>query len=198
MPIGLRNRAASCERPGHAEVDQPRRPAHHDVARLDVEVDDALGGQVVQCRRDVESERQQLLERERAVGVQQLGERRPVEMLEHEVGEPALELGAEPAHDDGVRELREQLGLAGEVAQRVRLARLVGAQDLRHEHRQAVLVPHEHGLVAAPAADPAQDGPPGCELVALLEPPGRARTARGGPRRRRGDGGVAHLIRRPA
>ena len=43
------------ERARDAEVDQPRRRAHHDVARLDVEVDDALGGHVVQRRGDVEA-----------------------------------------------------------------------------------------------------------------------------------------------
>ena len=53
------------ERPGDAEVDQPRRRAHDDVRGLDVEVHPALGRHVVQRRGDVHRERQQLLERQR-------------------------------------------------------------------------------------------------------------------------------------
>src|SRR4051794_609515 len=82
-----------------AEVDQARRAAHDDVARLDVEVDDALVGQVVQRGGHVQAEREQLLERERALLGEQLVERRAVEVLEHELREAALELGAEAADD---------------------------------------------------------------------------------------------------
>ena len=160
-------------------------------------MDDALGREVVQRRGDVQRERQQLLERERPVARQQLVERRPVEVLEHQVREAAVGHGAERAHDDRVREPLEQRRLAREVAQRARVARLVGAQDLGHEHGEPVLVPHEHRLVAAPAADPAQHGAPGRELVALVEAPGRPRPPRL-PGRRGRDRGVGHSSSGPS
>ena len=107
---------------GDAEVDQARRAAHDDVGGLDVEVDDALGREVVQGGGDVQAEREQLLEREGPSRVSELVERRAVEVLEHEVREAAAELGAEAAHDDRVGEAGDELGLALEVAQRGRVA----------------------------------------------------------------------------
>ena len=137
----------------------------------------ALGGEVVQRRGDVQPERQQLLEGERAVRLQQLRERRPLEVLEQEVREAPVRRRAEPAHHDRVGQPGEQVRLVAQVGERRRRARLVGPQHLRHQHGQPVLVPHEQRLVAAPAADPPQQRPPGRQLVALPQAPGRPRTA---------------------
>ena len=87
---------------------------------LDVEVDDALGGEVVQRGGDVQAEREQLLERERAAAGEELVEGRAVEVLEDEVREAAVEDGAEAADDDRVGEPGDELRLALEVAQRGR------------------------------------------------------------------------------
>ena len=57
-------------------------------------------------------ERQQLLEAERAVAVEQRLQRRALEVLEQQVRERAVRRRAEAAHDDGVREPRQQLALA--------------------------------------------------------------------------------------
>ena len=78
------------ERAGDGQVDQAGRAAHDDVARLDVEVHDALAGQVVQGGGDVQPERQDLLERERVAVGEQLVECRSVEVLEHQMGKTAL------------------------------------------------------------------------------------------------------------
>ena len=75
-----------------------------------------------------------------------------------------------------------------ELAQRARVARLVGPQHLRHQHGEPVVVPDEEDLVAPPAAELAQHGAAGRDLVALVEAPGRPRAARALPRRRLGDG----------
>jgi hypothetical protein len=56
-------------RAGKAEVDEPRRDVHDDVARLDVEVHDFLAGQVMENAGDVQRERKELLEGKRAVAL---------------------------------------------------------------------------------------------------------------------------------
>ena len=91
--------------------------------------------------------------------------------------EAPVEDGAEAAHDDGVGERGQQLGLALEVAQRGGIGRAIRAQDLRHEHRQTVLVPDQHRLVAAATADPAQHRASRGKLVAFLQAPRGPRAA---------------------
>ena len=104
MPIGPRTAAACSKRAGDAEVDQPRRGAHDDVARFDVEVHHAFGGEVVQRGGDVQRQRQHLLERERTVARDQLVERRTFQVLEQQVREGAVGHDSEGAHEDRVRE----------------------------------------------------------------------------------------------
>ena len=161
MPIGERTAAASSSVRATLRSISRGGAAHHDVARLDVEVDDALGGQVVQRGRDVQ--------RRAAAPARAPGRPCALRCSSSSVGPSrcsSSRCGKRPsgtapkrAHDDRVREPVEQLRLAREVAQRRSgPRRLVGPQDLGHEHREPVLVPDEQRLVAAPAADPAQHG----------------------------------------
>ena len=56
---------------GHREIDELRRRAHDDVAGLDVEMADAFSPQVVQGGGELETERQQLVDRQGAVDADQ-------------------------------------------------------------------------------------------------------------------------------
>ena len=197
MPIGERSLRRLRERARDAEVDQPRRRAHHDVARLDVEVDDALGGHVVQRRGDVQrraagAARARACRRARSSS-SSVG---PSRCSSTRCGKRPSRTAPKPRTTTGWASARQQFRLALEVAQRGGVGRVIGPQDLRHEHREPVLVPDQHRLVAAAAADPAQHGAPGRELVALLQTPRRPRPAlasHGG-----GAATVESLTRRPA
>ncbi len=167
---------------GDAEVDQPRRRAHHEVLRLDVEVQDVLGGAVVQRRGHVQPEREQLLQADGAVALEQRLQGRALQVLEQQVGEGPVGGGRERAHHHRVPEALQHVALAAEVAQRHRIGGLVGPQHLGDQHGQPVVVPHEEHLVAPPAADAAQHGAAGGDRVALAEPPRGARAGRLLPR----------------
>jgi len=62
------------DRPGDRQVDQPRGRSHDDVARFDVEMDDALCPQVVQGGAQFQTKGQQLVEGQWAVAPQQAGQ----------------------------------------------------------------------------------------------------------------------------
>jgi len=86
--VGAKRAAALCgalDRAGDAEVDQPRRQAHDDVVRLDVEVEPAALRHVLQGAGDVGRQRQQLLQRDRAVATDQPPQRGTVEVLDQQV-----------------------------------------------------------------------------------------------------------------
>ena len=154
-----------------AEVDQSRGCGHDDVARLDVEVDDPLRGQVMQGRADVQRQGQQLLEAQ-SVAADQGGEPRPVDELEHQMRALAVQLRAERAHEHRVREGSQEARLGRQRAQRNRVGDLVGPHDLGDDQGAQVVVPREVGLVA-PAATEQPDGPAaGDDLVVLAEIPG--------------------------
>jgi hypothetical protein len=179
------------DRARDAEVDQPRRGAHHDVLGLDVEVDHPLAGQVVQRGGDVQAERQHLLRGQGAVAEDQVAQRRAFEVLDQQMREAAAGHRVEAAHDRGMREPRQRLRLAFQLPQPDGIGCLVGAQDLCDEHGEPMVVPDEEDLVAAPAAEPAEHRAPGRDGVALDEAPGGARAAGLLPGGRLGDGGIA-------
>ena len=218
MPIGARRRGGLGERAGDGQVDQARRAAHDDVARLDVEVDDALAGEVVQRGGDVQAERQELLERERWPSASSSSSVGPSRCSSTRCGKGPGPLG--PSRDvlapwaitprerpQARRRTRgRRRGGRGARAARLRGAgrparwgpRVIGAQDLGHEHGEAVLVPDEHRLVAAPAADPAQHGAARARARHPRRTPRWVATRPGLlPRRRVRDRGV-HLSLRPA
>ena len=153
MPIGPRSRAAAVEVAGDAQVDQPRRHAHHDVVRLHVEMGHALGAHVVQGRGDVERQRQQLLEGQGAAPLDQPPQGRALEVLDQQVRVRPVEHGAEAAHDHRMGEALERVGLQAKVAQGTLALGPVGAQDLGDDDRVQALVPDEQRLVAAAAAE---------------------------------------------
>ena len=82
----------------------------------------ALGREVVQHRHDVQRERQQLLRGEHAVALDEVPERRSLEVLDQQMRVRRLERDVEAADEDGMREPREDLALAFELAQRVLVA----------------------------------------------------------------------------
>ena len=154
---------------------------------LDVEVDHALGRQVVQRRGDVQRERQQLLERQRrrraSSSSRSVG---PSRCSSSRCGKRPSSTASNPRTTTGCASRASALGLAREVAQRGRVARLVGPQHLGDQHGEPVLVPDEEHLVAAAAAEPAQHGAAGRDLVALARSPRSA--ARGASTAARRDG----------
>ena len=93
-------------------------------------------------------------------------------------------------HPQGLHEHREaeaveDLGLARELVQPLRMLDLVRPQHLRDQHRQPVIVPDEEDLEAPAAADAAQDRPPRGDLVAVAQiPRSAARAARAARRPR--------------
>jgi hypothetical protein len=86
---------------GDAEIDQPRRAGHDDVARLDVEMDHLALRQVVERGAKVEGERHDLLE-DQAEAPDEGGQAGPLDELEHQVRARAVQLGPERAHEQGM------------------------------------------------------------------------------------------------
>ena len=132
----------------------------------------------------MQAERQQLLERQRALAV------RAARRASGRRGARAP--GAGSGRRAPRRSRARATGCASRASSPASRARsrsaagsvgLVGPQDLGHEHREPVLVPDEQRLVAAPAADPAQDRAAGRELVALVQPPRGSRPPGGLPGR---------------
>jgi hypothetical protein len=163
-------RAELDDRARHAQVDQARRAGHDDVARLDVEVDDALAGQVVEHRAEVERERQDLFQ-DQPVAANQRRQPRALDELEHQMRALRRRLGVEGAHEQRVREPGQQAGLGLKDAPRAAIAGLPGPKQLGHNERAQALVPGQPRLVAVAAAEQ-PDGPSaGRDLVALGEPP---------------------------
>jgi hypothetical protein len=108
-------------------------------------------------------------------------------MLDQEMRMRSVEHRVEAAHYHRVREAFDRLGLFAQLAERALVLRLVRSDDLRHHHREEVLVPDEVDLVAPSAAEPLQHRAPRHDLRARLELPARL-----SPLRAVGGGGVAH------
>ena len=107
------------ERACQAQVDHPRRNPHHQVVRLEIEVDPAVGGHVVDRGGNVQAERQRLLERQRTAALDQPAQRRPLEVLDKEVRVGPVHVDAEPAQQDRVSQCFERVRLAAQAAQGV-------------------------------------------------------------------------------
>jgi len=146
-----------------AEVDDPGLPvrADDDVARLEVAMDDAAGVGVRDPLRGLPEDVDQRLERERAAA-DELAQVGPLHVL-HAEERDAVDLPAVVDRDDvRVLELRDRLGLAGEVR------RDPDAQDL-DRHRPLEL--GVEGLVDGPDPAPADL----LEELVPAEPAGRLR-----------------------
>ena len=157
----------------HAQVDEPRRAGHDDVARLHVEVQSPADRHVVQGRAHLQGEREQPLGLD-PVAADEAGQPRAVEELEHDMGPRAVGDRAERPHDHRVAEALQHLDLAAQAPQRRLVVNAVRAHDLRDHERVEVVVPCEVGLVAAAPAQRAHGPPARGDLVALAEPPARA------------------------
>jgi len=142
----------------HAEVHELRAAVgeHHDVAGLDVPMDDALAMGVVQGIGHRREEAQRLLGGQLSALLEDLLERLPLEELHDEVVVPHVE----DAHDVGVGEGARELRLAAEAPDQV-LGRLrvhvVRAEGLdRHGppyQRVEPFVHASHGAVADQSDD---------------------------------------------
>ena len=75
----------------------------------------------------MQPERQRLLGGQGALALDQLAQRRALEVLDQQVRHRAVGDGVEAAHDHRMREPRERFGLVAEVAQGGRVGRLVRA-----------------------------------------------------------------------
>ena len=129
----------------------------HQVAGLDVAVNEPLLVRVLKPRRGLHDVARGLRVVERAGLFDERFEVKPVHMFHHE--EPnVLHLGnVEQAHDVGVVEGRHGAGLAVEPLQTERVVALLGGQDLeRHLAVQGGVVGQVHGPHPAPA-EQAQD-----------------------------------------
>ena len=167
MPTCSESRLRALDRAGEAQVDHPRRATHHEVARLQVEVDPALLRHVVDHRRRPQAERRHLLGRQRAAALDQPPKRRPLQVLHQDVRVLALQAGLEPAQEHRVRQRLERLPLAPQGPQRVLLPHQVRPQYLGDHHREARLVPDPVDLVALAPAERLERGPAGGDLVPL-------------------------------
>ena len=141
--------------PREAQVDHPRRDAHHEVVGLQVEVDPPLPGHVVDDRGHVQAERQRLLHRQSTVPLDEPAQRGTLEVLHDQVRVRALGVRVERAQQHRMRQRPKRLDLAPQPAQRVLLLHEVRPQNLCHHHAEAMLVPDQIDLIAiAPAEAP--------------------------------------------
>jgi hypothetical protein len=154
-----------------AQVDQARPARHDDVARLDVEVQHALGLEIAQEPHQIEPEREQLLDREAAAAYQRR-KAGTLDVLEHQVRPGAVEHGTEGAQQQRMRKRADQAGLRRERLQRPGIVHLVRAQELRDHERVEVVVPGEVGLVAPPTAEQVEGQPARDDLRAVSQLPG--------------------------
>ena len=132
-----------------AQVDQLRRRAHDDVARLDVEVRPAPAVHVVERRAELERQGEQLLDRD-PVAPLEGREPRPVEELEHEMRALAVEHRVEAANERRVCEARERLGFPGDSRKGSPVRGPARPDDLDDDQRVQLVVPDEIGLIAPP------------------------------------------------
>ena len=162
------SRLRALDGPREAQVDHPRRDAHHEVVGLQVEVHPPLLGHVVDHRGHVQAERQRLLHRQRAVSPDQPPQRRPLEVLRPRGAGAGPSMCASNARSStGMRQRLERLHLAPQPAQRVLLLHEVRPQHLRHHHAEAALVPDQIDLVAIAPAERLQRRPAGGDLMPL-------------------------------
>ena len=176
-----RDARGAVERAGDAEVDQPRRHAHDDVVGLDVEVDPAGVRHVLDRRRDVQCERNELLDRQRPAAADERAQRRALEVLDQHVGMRSGKHRVVPADEHGMGERLERLGLLAQRAQLALVLGPVGTEHLRDHEREVVLVPDQEDLVRAAAAEVLEDRAPRGDDVTLGEPPRRLLGALGPP-----------------
>ena len=127
---------------------------------------DALAGEVVQDGAEVQRQRQQLLE-VGAVAADQRRQARAFDELEHEMRAHGVELGAEAAHEVGMREPAQHAPLAAHALERGRLE--AGPQHLGDDERAQVLAVGDVGLVAVAAAEQPQGAQAGGDLLAGMD-----------------------------
>jgi hypothetical protein len=189
VPTGASQRFQRGDLAGHAQVDEARRRAgHDDVARLDVEVDDALVRQVVQHRAEVECKRHNLLE-DQPVAADQCGEPRALDELEHQMRTGPVQIRAERAHQKRMGQPLEQARLVRQRASSAGGVRMVWTQQLGDDQGPQALVPGQPGLVAVAAAQQADGLPtwadltlrrmPSCPWTPMLRRGGEAAVRRG-------------------
>ena len=143
-------------------------------------------GEVVQGGGDVHAQRQQLLERERPVALEQrLAGSGPRGARSAGAGSGPRSPRRSRARPPGARAAASSSRLAAELAHRGRLLGQVGPQHLGHQHGQPVVVPHEEDLEAA-ARRPGAAAP--CARRRSRRPPRAPRSAATAslPRRRLG------------
>ena len=116
----------------------------------------------------------ELLERRRTASLDQPPQSGAFQVLEQHMWVWAVQHRVESAHDHGMRERREHLGLLAQVLERSLVLRLVGPQDLRDADREQQLVPDQVDLVEVAAAEPAKHGAARRDRIALGELPARA------------------------
>lgn len=92
-------------------------------------------------RRDVEHDRQDLLERQRAFPFDESTERWALDQLQEEVGMRAFESRPEAAYQGRVGEALQEPGLTAELALAVRVFDPIGPEQFRDQEREPALVP---------------------------------------------------------
>jgi hypothetical protein len=108
-----------------AEIDQAGRNPHHDITRLNVEVNETLVSHVLKDGRDVQGERQQLIQRYGRLLFDQAAQGWAFQMLKHHVRVSAVKHGIETPHEAGVRQTVEHFDFATKLAESVRIFGLV-------------------------------------------------------------------------
>ena len=195
VAVGADRPCAAAARPPtvarDAEVDQPRRRAHHHVVGLDVEVHHALAGHVVQRRGDVQR-RAAAAARARSAPSRSISSRSvgPSRCSISRCGKRPSVTASKPRTITGMGEARRARRPRGR-GRAARPGRVAwsGPQHLGHQHGEPVVVPDEEDLVAPPAAERRSTVRPGAIASPSTSPQvGRSRRSLL-PRRRLGDGG---------
>jgi len=125
----------------------------------------------VQGSRDLDADREHVLDRKRPILLDEPAKVRTVEMLEQQVGIGAVEDGVESPDKGGMRKTLEQLGLPPELADGRLVLEEVGSKDLRDCERVQPLVPDEIHVIAPAPSERLERGAPRGDLRALLELP---------------------------
>jgi hypothetical protein len=145
---------------GDAEVDEHRAGAReHDVAGLEVAVDDALGVDGTQRARQAVGQHDDLLGAERPVLADVLLEGRTVDELRDDEGLLVLHLGVDDAGDPRVAHAVQEGDLAGQAGAGGGVAGDVRVQELERD-AVAVAVERLVDLAHATGADDAQEPVP--------------------------------------
>ena len=149
---------------GQAEVAEldPAVVGDQDVFRLDVPVDQAGGVGGAEAFDDRIDQGQGQPRRQGALVVDDVAQRVALDVLHHQIGEPAVFALVQDAHDVRVGEPGGGLGFAAQPVQELRVVGQMGMEDLQ---RDIALQPLVRGEVDGghPAA-----GKPGLNLVAVV------------------------------